>query len=293
MFRERITRQYQSLSPSFRRIADFILAAHQRAAFMSASRLARHVGVDVATVTRFSQQLGYEGYVELIREIQDAVLEEMRDSRSPVQERLQAAEGTLAQTMWRDWANLEKTIQHLEMDQAQRAADLLRSARRIYLVSEGVGAGLIIAVQNYLSMIRPDVLALTGGPFDVALELKDLGPEDVVLAVGFTNYAYTATRALALGKKKGAGTIGIIAQADCPIAAEAEVLLSCAATEEGYLPSPTAISAILFTLIYSLTIQDMEGYNRKLVQFQEAYAELTEGTARGEDDVVQDLMGLF
>ena len=41
MFRERITRSYQSLSPSFKKIADFILSSHQRVAFMSASRLMR------------------------------------------------------------------------------------------------------------------------------------------------------------------------------------------------------------------------------------------------------------
>jgi len=98
MFRERIARQYPSLSPSFKRIADFILTSHQRAAFMSASRLAKHVEVDVATVTRFAQQLGYEGYIELIREIQETVLQEMRESREPVLERLRSAEGTFAQT---------------------------------------------------------------------------------------------------------------------------------------------------------------------------------------------------
>ena len=73
MFRERITRNYQSLSPSFKKIADFILTSHQRVAFLSASRLAKHLGVDVATVTRFAQQLGYDGYTQLIREIQEKV----------------------------------------------------------------------------------------------------------------------------------------------------------------------------------------------------------------------------
>lgn len=293
MFRERITRNYQSLSPSFKKIADFILASHQRASFMSASRLAKHLGVDVATVTRFAQQIGYDGYTQLIREIQEKVLEEMREARAPVLERLQSAQGPFAHTLWRDWANLEKTIQNLPHDQAEAAIAALSSARRIYLVSEGTGAGLALAMASYLRMVKSEVIALTQGPFDLALALKDLEPEDVIIGIGFTSYAFAASRALDVGRKVGAKTIGIIAQADCPIGSVAEILLSCSATEEGYLPAATCVSAILFALFHSLTLEDAGGYNRALVRFQNTYADLTEGTARGDEAVVEDLIEQF
>lgn len=293
MFRETITRHYQSLSPGFKKIADFILTAHQRAAFMSASRLAKHLGVDVATVTRFSQQIGYAGYTELIREIQETVLEEMRTARTHVTQRLQAAEGSFAQTLWRDWANLEKTILSLPHEQTAEAVAALHAARRIYLVGEGTGAGLATALAAYLRMIKSDVLTLTQGPFDLALALKDLGPQDVVLGIGFSRYAYAATEALRLGRKVGAKTIGVISQADCPIGGVAEILLCCSATEEGYLPSPTCVSAILFALFYSLALDDADAYHRDLIRFQNTYAELTEETARGDEDVLDDLLGRF
>lgn len=293
MFRERITRHYPSLSPSFKKIADFILTSHQRAAFMSASRMAKHLGVDVATVTRFSQQIGYDGFLHLIREIRETVLEEMRQARAPLLDRLETAESPFTHTLWRDWANLEKTIQNLPSDQAEQALTALAAARRIYIVSEGVGSGLASALATYLQMIKPDVAVLAQGAFDLALALKEAGPEDVIIGIGFTNYAYAATRALEVGRKVGATTIGVIAQADCPIGAVADLLFACSVTEEGYLPSLTSMSAILFSLVYSLLLKDEETYNRQLLKFQETYADLTEGTARGEEDVVDDLLGLF
>jgi len=247
----------------------------------------------VATVTRFSQQLGYEGYTELIREIQERVLAEMSEARAPVAQRLQAAEGPVFQTLWKDWANLEKTIQNLPPQQIEAALDALKSARRIYLVAEGTGAGLALAIAAYLHMIKPEVFPLVQGAFDLALALKDLGPEDVVIGIGFTNYAYAATQALKLGRRVGARTIGVISQADCPIGEAAEILFACAATEEGYLPSLTGVGSILFALVYSLILADPEQYNRDLLRFQDAYAGLTEDTARGEDDVVDDLLERF
>jgi len=293
MFRERITRHYQSLSPSFKKIADFILTSHQRAAFMSASRMAKHLGVDVATVTRFSQQIGYDGYVELLREIQETVLAEMREARAPVVSRLETAQGPFAQTLWRDWANLEKTIQNLRLEDAEEAVQALKAAEKIYIVSEGAGAGLALSAGSYLRMIKPHVIVLVQGAFDLALALKGIGPEDVIIGIGYTNYAYAATRALEHARKAGAKSIGLIAQADCPIGPVADLLFACSVTEEGYLPSPTCIGAVLFGLINSLFLADVEHYNRQLVRFQETYADVTEGTARGEEDVVPDLLGLF
>ena len=293
MFRERITRNYQSLSPSFKKIADFILTSHQRVAFLSASRLAKHLGVDVATVTRFAQQLGYDGYTQLIREIQEKVLEEMREARAPVTSRLEAAEGPFAHTLWHDWANLEKTIKNIPSDQAEAAMAAIRSANRIYFVSEGAGAGLAIAFATYLNMIKPEAYALVKGPFDLALALKDLGPDDLVIGIGFTAYAYAAAKSLEYAQKAGAKSLGIISQADCPIGAVADILISCSATEEGYLPSLTGIGAILFSLIYTMLLEDSDKYNEALMQFQDAYADLTAGTDRGDEEVVDDLIKHF
>jgi DNA-binding MurR/RpiR family transcriptional regulator len=293
VFQERITRHYQSLSPSYKKIADFVLASHQRVAFMSASRLAKHLGVDVATVTRFSQQIGYEGYVELIREIQDQVLEEMSEARAPVSERLATAKGLVPQTLWRDWATLEKTILNVSGEYADRAVEALRRAERIYLVSEGVGGALAQAAASYLRMYKRDVVVLAGSPFDMALSLKEIKAEDALVGIGFTNYAYGATRALEVARQVGAPTIGIISQADCPVGEVAELLFSCAATEEGYLPSLTSVGAILFALVYAVALTEPEAYSRALLDFQNTYADLTEGTTRGDEEVVEDLMGLF
>lgn len=293
MFREKITRHYQSLSPSFKKIADFILTSHQRAAFMSASRLAKHLGVDVATVTRFAQQIGYDGYVELIREVQDLVLAEMRTARSPVTDRLDKATNPFMLNMWRDWANLEKSIQNIRAEDAEQALAAISAARRVYLVSEGIGSGLAQVMAGYLTIRKPDVRVLTEGPFDVAMALKDMTAEDVVIGIGFTDYAYIASRAIEYANRIGAKSIGIISQADCPIGAVADVLLACSATEEGYLPAPTCVASILFSLAYTYVLSDEDAHRQGLVKFQEAYSELTEGTPRGEDEVFADLISRF
>jgi DNA-binding MurR/RpiR family transcriptional regulator len=293
MFRERISRRYQQLSPSFRRLADFILNHHQRAAFMSASRLAQHLDVDVATVTRFAQTLGYEGFTELSREIQEQVLEEMRQARAPVAERLNSAQGQVAQVLWQDWANLDKTISAIRPEVAADALSALKAANRVYICSEGVGAGLAAAMAAYLSVGKPGTVVLDRGPFDVALLLKDVTSQDVMIGIGFTNYAYTPTKAMEYARKVGAKTIGIIGQASCPLGHVSDFLFVGTQVENGYLPSLTGVAAIIFALSYALYAGESETYNQRLLDFQKAYAALTEGSDRGEVEVVTDLVNRF
>jgi DNA-binding MurR/RpiR family transcriptional regulator len=78
MFRERIAQQYDRLGRNQKRIADFLTQDYREAAFMNGSMLSEHLNVDPATVTRFAQRLGYTGYPDLLREIQELVKEELR-----------------------------------------------------------------------------------------------------------------------------------------------------------------------------------------------------------------------
>jgi DNA-binding MurR/RpiR family transcriptional regulator len=78
MFRERIAEHYARLGKNQKRIADFLTQEYREAAFMNGSELSQRLDVDPATVTRFAQRLGYAGYPELRREIQELVKEELK-----------------------------------------------------------------------------------------------------------------------------------------------------------------------------------------------------------------------
>ena len=79
MFRDRIQAKYNELTPSFRKLADFILQEPLDAAFMTATEMAQRMDVDAATVVRFAQTLGYSGFRQLIKEVQRIVKELERE----------------------------------------------------------------------------------------------------------------------------------------------------------------------------------------------------------------------
>ena len=70
---ERLNHSGRKLSKGHRRIAQYIVEHYDKAVFMTASRLGESVGVSESTVVRFAAVLGYEGYPQLQRALQELV----------------------------------------------------------------------------------------------------------------------------------------------------------------------------------------------------------------------------
>jgi len=61
------------LSKGHRRIVEYIEEHYDKAVFMTASKLGEKVGVSESTVVRFALALGYEGYPQLQKALQELV----------------------------------------------------------------------------------------------------------------------------------------------------------------------------------------------------------------------------
>ena len=81
-----------SFSRGQKRIADYILMNYDKAAFMTAGHLGRKAQVSESTVVRFASQLGYDGYPNMQRALQELVrgkltsLQRIQVSRDQMQE---------------------------------------------------------------------------------------------------------------------------------------------------------------------------------------------------------------
>ena len=69
----RIEEEYAGLSKGQKRIADYILVHYDKASFMTAAKLGNLVGVSESTVVRFAAELGYDGYPEFQRALQEII----------------------------------------------------------------------------------------------------------------------------------------------------------------------------------------------------------------------------
>ena len=70
---ELIRAEYPKLSKGQKKISDAILKEYDKIAYMTASKLAKFAGVSESTVVRFAGELGYDGYTEFQKAVQELV----------------------------------------------------------------------------------------------------------------------------------------------------------------------------------------------------------------------------
>lgn len=273
MFREQIRKYYDHLSPSYRRVANFILSDYHTAAFMTAAALAQAVGVDTTTVVRFAQRLGYPGFPELIDDIQEQVKQELSRSyvAAPEDRTLQAQ---VQQLVSQEQANLEKALAHNSLETLEAILDMLRSAPRIIVVGESYAAPL---AQSFAAMLNdaglPAVFA-GGDAYDRAVALSHLARKEVVIGMTPVEGESGVSRVLRYARDEGAITIACTPGLSNQAARAAEVLLYTPGEAAGTLPSLTGLYAICTAIAQVLAGLEPGAATKRAGEIQRVLSEI-------------------
>jgi DNA-binding MurR/RpiR family transcriptional regulator len=292
MYRVRIRESYEHLSKSQKRIADFLMTSHREAAFMTASRLAVLLNVDVATITRFAQRLKYPGYPELLDEVRSTVQAEMSGGLRPA-EGVSEAGRAFVRALNTERENIERTLSGISMDAVEKAVAALLGARRIYVLGKSMGTMLAEAMVVRLQMTGLDAVLVTGDAVWVAVALRSLDAGDAVLGFGFSGYAADVAEVLRIAKKRGATTIGISGSDVSPVARTADIVLICVAASALHIPSEAAGSALIEGLWEALAATRMDVINKNTKAFSDVYEELAKSHSHPVGSVEESIMKLY
>ena len=254
MYTKRISEIYQQLSPSYRRVADFILNDYRRAAFMTASQIGQVAKVDTAVVVRFAQRLGYPGYPELSVEIKEKVKRDLRtiyepapDAKTPVT--------IFRRSLVEDRNSLEHVLLQIEDTSIEEIVSIIAEAPRSFIMSEGIGVHLAIAFAQRMVMLGFDMRVI---PVDVSYWAgltAALRPGDAFIGLGMTSLTSGVAAALQIARDEGANTIGIVDSFTNPVARAAQHILQTPVHTAGIMYSLTAFTAVLHGLLQALTVR--------------------------------------
>jgi len=275
MFRDRIQEQYESLSPRFRTLADFILENTLDVGFLTATALARRVGVDPATVVRFSQELGYSGFRELSREIKAYI----NDQLALRYKKGEPEQPGMAGEITRLINELSDRIldMKVEADQLAEIAESLRNARQIYVTASAIDYGVAMLWTSYLQLIGLPVHSTPVDPGRAALTLREAEPDDLVVALSFgLGSGLELGHMLSAARELGVKTISITASPTLLPAREADLNVSVPSkTPRGY-PSFDTVVAVLSILWQALIKADEASSDLKLKASMDRMIQLVE-----------------
>ena len=143
-----------SFSKGQRLLAKYITEAYDKAAFMTANRLGKTVGVSESTVVRFAVELGYDGYPCMQKAMQEMVLNRLTSvQRIEVANDRIDSNDVVASVLQSDADKLRQTSELLDRDSFSAAVKAIVKAKRIYVLGSRSAAPLANFLGYYLGQM--------------------------------------------------------------------------------------------------------------------------------------------
>jgi DNA-binding MurR/RpiR family transcriptional regulator len=276
MFRDRIKKVYDDLSPSFQRLGDFLMDHPYEAAFMTATQLGRTLDVDTATVVRFAQRLDYPGFPELLDEVQAEVKSQLVRYFQPG-ETAPAHEDVFHAAIRQDLKNLEQFDLTLDVKTIERLITLIESAPHIFVVGDGMTSRpLADLLTNTLRTLGFSATTLATDAATVASEFLNLRKQDLVIAVAVTHYCSDTTSIMELARDRGANTCAFVGAQSWPISRAAELSLVCPNQTPSKGSSTTVFAVAINALFQALFARRSSEVLGRYVTFEHAMNRITE-----------------
>ncbi len=248
MFRERIAEHYDNLTPGFRRLADFILNQTLDVAFLTATELSRRVGIDPATVVRFSQEIGYSGFRELSREIKAHVRGEIVQTYRKAVEA--GNEEDLVHALFASKSQDLEQFATTEAPHLAQALKTLKAAQRIWIVGEFPSYDVAKYLAEGLAPLNIPVFHFTPSMAETAKAVNEMQAGDALLALVLGTPGIDTGHAVKLAHTKGIIAVCITDSGTTLAAREAETVI----TTPGH--SPLDISSFSVSLLIVATLKD-------------------------------------
>ncbi len=269
-----ISAHEKDFSKGQRRIAAFITDHCDEAAFMTALRLGDEVGVSESTVVRFAAELGFNGYPQLQKAMQELIR-----SKLTIVERLDVTrarmndKNLLRNVATGDINNIRQTMDELNEDTFFRAVDTLVHARHIYVFGAGSCKALTSFFTHYLKLLlggRVQMLT-AASQSEIFEEMLDIGPQDAIIGISFPRYSSKAATTLHYAHAKGARVVAITDSLLSPIAPYAGSLLLAHSDMASVVDSLVAPMSIINALIVAISLRTMDQNRSKLEELEQLW----------------------
>lgn len=248
-----------TFSKGQKRIAQYILDNYDKAAFMTAAKLAQKAQVSESTMVRFAAELGYEGYPQMQKALQQMLRGRLTSIQRIQVSRDQMTDDILGSVMQRDMASIHTAIEEVDRQEFAKIVDMLLQAKNIYLLGVRSSAYLAGYLHFYFHLIFPNVTLVqpsdTGGTFE---QLVRIGEGDVLVGISFPRYSTLAVNAVEFAKSRGAQVIAITDSKMSPLYKAANASLLVRSDMISFVDSMATPLSLLNALIVAVGQQKNE-----------------------------------
>ncbi len=270
-----IEQKYQGLSKGQKRIADYILQHYDKAAFMTAAKLGVLAQVSESTVVRFATELGYAGYPQLQRALQDMIrtkltaVQRMEIASSRVDE-----DNILNAVLTSDMEKIKMTLDTIDRTVFQQSIEAILNAKQIYILGVRSSSALASFLGFYFNLIFENIrLVHTTSVSEMFEQLLRVQEGDVVLGISFPRYSRRTLQALKYAKDQKSTVISITDSYSSPLVEFSDYSLIARSDMASFVDSLVAPLSLINALIFAVGMRKKEDVSRAFEHLEEIWDE--------------------
>mgnify|MGYP003294596477 CR=1 FL=1 len=246
-----------TFSKGQRLIARYILEYYDKAAFMTANRLGKTVGVSESTVVRFAVDLGFDGYPSMQKAMREMVLNRLTSvQRLEVASNRLGDQDVVSMVLHSDMEKLRQTSETVSREEFKAAVDAVLKAKRVYIMGVRSVAPLANFLGYYLNYMFNNVHVISGSSAGEMFErIVGVNSDDVVIAFSFPRYSASTTKGAKYCRSAGATLIGITDSKLSPLGSCSDHVLIAKSDMMSVVDSIVAPLSLVNALIVAIAAQ--------------------------------------
>lgn len=269
----RIKEQYDKMSKSHKVIANYISEHYDRAVFMTAAKLGETLGISESTVVRFASGIGYDGYPEFQKALEECV----RGKLSNIQ-KMDAKYGRSSQSeiltsvLSADIEKLQDTIDNLDPAAFESAVSTILLADTIYIMGLRSNEPLAAFLHFYLNMIRGNVVLLnTTSVSETFEQMIRISEKDCFIGISFPRYSMRTLKAMEFANDRNAKVIAITDSIHSPMNLYSSCNLLARSDMVSIVDSLVAPLSVINALVVALCLKCPQNVKKNLEMLEETW----------------------
>ena len=270
-----IDESYSKFSKGQKKVANYITENYDKAAFMTASRLGKTVNVSESTVVRFASELGYSGYPEMRKALQDMIRNCLTSvQRIEVSKEFMENEDILSAVLNSDIEQIRATMEETNREDFAAAVDAITKAKHIYIFGLRSSAALANFMGFYFNLLFENVIVVNGASSSEVFEqILRITKDDVFIALSFPRYSSRTIKAMCFARDMGADIIGITDTEASPIAKLATIPLFAKRDMISFLDSLVAPLSLVNALVVAASTKAKDDLHANFERLEHIWEE--------------------
>lgn len=270
--KQKIRGKMNHLTNTETKIAKYVLDNYDSVLNCNITELAEKAGVSDASVVRFCKSLGYKGY-------QDFKINAARDllpREKHLNPNLEPSDdmGTICKKIFgSEVAVLDRTLAGLDLDAVEKAAHMIRNAKKLAVF--GSGGSLLVGKDAQHKFLKIGIQVYVYEDVDMQLMASSLMQGDeVALCISHSGCNANVVNCMKNAADNGAGLIAIVSQGKTPVSKNADVVLYTASEETIFksesVSTRIAQLAIIDSLVAIVAFQNYDDSYQAIQQTRKA-----------------------